>query len=64
MKVGDLVKKNYAGLTGSSAGLGIIVEVEQYNNGPRCRMYGVKWQGDYGKFFSPPEDLEVISEGR
>ena len=64
MKVGDLVKKNYKGLTGSSTGLGIIIEVEQFNTGPRCRLYRVKWQGDYGAFFSSFKDLKVISEAR
>ena len=61
MKVGDLVKKNCKGID-SQCGLGIIIEVEQYNDGPRCRLYRVKWQGDYGAFYS--HHLKLVSEGK
>ena len=56
-KVGSLVRDNRGGeWLASEKGIGVVVAF-------RMNEYQVYW-GDYGTFWSPHKDLELVSAGR
>ena len=56
-KIGDLVKVWYPSDTKM---IGLVVK----RNKEHHHLLLVMWQGDYGQFWTPEEELVVISEGR
>jgi len=54
MKIGDLVRRH------SSARLGIVVETI----GSRFSYIKIRWDGEYGTFWTSPKAVEVVSERR
>jgi hypothetical protein len=66
VKRGDLVKKRDAFAFREGSGLGIIVATDSIDTacGRVTLKVKVRWQGDYGTFSSPPENLELLSEAR
>lgn len=54
MKIGNLVRRY------SSTLLGVVVEIMGSDDGPSYLK--VRWDGEYGTFWTSPKAVEVVSE--
>tara|TARA_B100000963_G_scaffold297300_1_gene268733 strand:+ start:1333 stop:1536 length:204 start_codon:yes stop_codon:yes gene_type:complete len=66
VKVGDLVKKRNIPVDHSVSGaIGIVVAinmVERHDGTVDSPTVQVQWPGDYGKFWTTTQSLEVVSK--
>jgi len=62
VKVGDLVQKR--GRPRGRVFVGLIIEARFAAVDRDHMSYRVRWDGDYGTFWSDIRDIEVISESR
>jgi hypothetical protein len=56
VKIGDLVRRH------NSARLGIVVETIGHNTG--LTYLKIRWDDEYGTFWTSPKAVEVVSERR
>ena len=56
MKIGDLVRRH------NSTRLGVVVEI--IGRRPGLSYLKIRWDGEYGTFWTSPKAVEVVSENR